>query len=96
MLALAFASFLLFGVALVIVGANQAALAGSLGLDLSASGLLASSLSLGIGVGVLATGPLVDRGPRRPLFVAVSAGCAAACSPRSWKASAAFLAVTLL
>jgi fucose permease len=76
-LALAFASFLLFGVALVIVGANQAALAAALGLDLSASGLLVSTLSLGIGVGVLSTGPIVDRAPRRPLFVAVSAGSAA-------------------
>lgn len=77
MLALAFTSFLLFGVALVIVGVNQPALAASLGLDLSESGLLAAGLSLGIGAGVLATGPLVDRAPRRPLFVAASAGAAA-------------------
>jgi fucose permease len=77
-LALAFAAFLLFGVALVIVGANQGPLAAALGLDLAGSGLLVSSLSLGIGAGVLATGPLVDRAPRRPLFVAASLGSAAA------------------
>jgi len=77
-LGLAFAAFLLFGVALVIVGANQAALAAALGLDLAGSGLLVSSLSLGIGAGVLSTGPLVDRTARRPLFVAVSLGSAAA------------------
>jgi fucose permease len=77
-LALAFAAFLLFGVALVIVGANQAPLAAALGLDLAGSGLLASSLSLGIGAGVLSTGPLVDRARRRPLFVAAALGAAAA------------------
>lgn len=77
MLALAFASFVAFGVALVLVGANQAALASALGLDLARSGLLVSSLSLGIGAGVLVTGPLADRAPRRPLFVAASLACAA-------------------
>jgi fucose permease len=75
-LALAFVAFVGFGVALVIVGANQAQLAAALRLDLAASGLLAASLSLGIGVGVLVSGPLVDSLRRRPLFVAASAGAA--------------------
>jgi len=72
-LALAFASFFAFGVALVIVGANQAGLAADLRLDLAESGMLAAVLSLGIGAGVLVSGPLVDRTPRRRLFVAASA-----------------------
>ena len=78
MLALAFASFFAFGVALVIVGVNQAGLAADLRLDLAASGMLAASLSLGIGCGVLASGPLVDRSPRQPLFVASSLAAALA------------------
>jgi fucose permease len=76
-LALGFIGFLAFGVALVIVGANQGDLAAALSLDLAASGLLAAALSLGIGAGVLVSGPLVDRRPRRPLFVLASAGAAA-------------------
>jgi AAHS family 4-hydroxybenzoate transporter-like MFS transporter len=77
-LALAFASFFAFGVALVIVGANQADLAAALRLDLADSGLLVAALSLGIGGGVLASGPLVDRLRRRPLFVGASLGAGAA------------------
>ncbi len=72
MLPLAFAAFLLFGVMLVLVGANQAELARDLGIDLAGSGLLVSLLSVGLGVGVLGAGPIVDRLPRRPLFVAAS------------------------
>jgi fucose permease len=77
-LALGFVAFCAFGVALVIVGANQADLSRALGLDLAASGMLAASLSLGIGAGVLVSGPLVDRVRRRPLFVGASAGAALA------------------
>lgn len=77
-LALGFATFVAFGVVLVIVGANQVDLATDLDLDLAASGMLAASLSLGIGAGVLLSGPLVDRVPRRPLFLAASAGATAA------------------
>jgi len=65
-----FAAFFVFGVALVLIGANQEALRNDLGLDLTRSGLLVSGLALGIGVGVVASGPLVDRLPRRPLFLA--------------------------
>jgi fucose permease len=71
-LALGFAAFLLFGAMLVLVGANQAELARDLHLDLAESGLLASFLAAGLGAGVLVAGPLVDRLPRRPLFVAAS------------------------
>lgn len=72
MLALAFAAFLLFGVALVLVGASQDAIAAALGIDLAASGLLASALALGLGAGMLSAGPLVDRFPRRPLLLAAT------------------------
>jgi hypothetical protein len=57
---LGFSAFLVFGVVLVLVGANQAALARDLALDLSRSGLLGSALVLGIGMGVVGAGPLVD------------------------------------
>ena len=68
MLAFCFCAFVAFGVVLVLVGANQDALAHALDLDLAESGLLVSLLSLGLSVGVVAAGPLFDRLPRRPLF----------------------------
>ena len=68
MLPLGFASFLVFGILLVLVGANQADLAASLALDMEGTGLLGASLSLGLGLGVLVAGPVVDRLPRRPVF----------------------------
>jgi fucose permease len=68
-LAFASLSFALFGALLVLVGANQDALAASLELDLKRTGLLGSSLILGVGIGVLAAGPLADRFARRPLFL---------------------------
>jgi fucose permease len=70
LLPVGFAAFLAFGVVLVLVGANQADLAKALGMDLSRSGLLGAAVALGAGTGVTAAGPLVDRFPRRPLFVA--------------------------
>lgn len=70
MLPLCFAAMFCFGVVLVLVGANQAELARDLGLDLAASGLLGAALALGIGIGVTGAGPVFDRYPRRPLFVA--------------------------
>jgi MFS family permease len=63
-----FVSFIAFGVVLVLVGANQADMARELDLDLTRTGLLASVLALGIGVGVVGAGPLYDRLPHRPLF----------------------------
>lgn len=70
MLVFAFASFLAFGLVLVLVGANQAQLERALGLSLAQSGLLSSALAIGLGVGVIGAGPLFDRFPRRPLFLA--------------------------
>jgi MFS family permease len=64
-----FASFLAFGLVLVIVGANQAQLEREIGLSLAQTGLLSSALAAGLGVGVVGAGPLFDRYPRRPLFV---------------------------
>ena len=80
MLALGCAAFLLFGVVLVLLGACEPGLVASLGLDDAGWGLLGGSLSLGIGAGVLVAGPLVDRFPRRPLFLASTllTGCALA------------------
>ncbi len=73
---LGFSAFLLFGFVLVLAGANQDGLSADLGLDLERFGLLGASLSLGIGLGVLAAGPIVDRWPRRPLLVASLVLCA--------------------
>ena len=78
MLPLCFAAFLCFGFVLVLLGSNQADLARDLGLDLSDTGLLGSALAGGIGIGVVAAGPLFDRHRRRPLFAgsALLAGAA--------------------
>ncbi|HEY5656345.1 MAG TPA: MFS transporter [Myxococcota bacterium] len=62
------AACFLFGALLVLLGANQAQMARELELDLVHSGLLASALALGMGLGVVGAGPLFDRYPRRPLF----------------------------
>ena len=67
MLALCFAIFGVFGVVLVLVGANQDALAAALGIGLAESGLVSSVLALGIGSGMAAGGPLADRLPHRAL-----------------------------
>jgi MFS family permease len=64
------AACFLFGAVLVLLGASQAEMARDLGLSLAESGLLASLLALGMGLGVVGAGPLFDRYPRRPLFVA--------------------------
>jgi fucose permease len=63
------AAFFCLGIVLVLLGANQAAMARDLSMDLAASGFLGACLALGLGIGVTASGPLVDRFPRRPLFV---------------------------
>ncbi len=69
MLPFCFLAFVGFGAVLVLVGANQHAMASALELSLTQTGLLSSALALGIGVGVIGAGPLFDRLPRRPLFV---------------------------
>jgi fucose permease len=67
---LAVASFLAFGALLVLFGANSTEIIRRLELDYSDLGLLGSMLSLGLGVGIVAAGPISDRLPRRPLYVA--------------------------
>lgn len=69
MLPFCFLAFVGFGAVLVLVGANQHAMASALDLSLAQTGLLSSALALGIGIGVIGAGPLFDRLPRRPLFV---------------------------
>ena len=78
MLPLCSVGMMLFGSVLVLAGANQTEMARELGLDLTHSGLLASSVVLGLGIGFTGAGPLIDRYPRRPLFVGASLLAAAA------------------
>ncbi|MFK7896923.1 MAG: sugar MFS transporter [Myxococcota bacterium] len=78
MTALALSSFLAFGALLVLYGANSTELIATLGLDYADLGLLGSMLSLGLGVGIVIAGPVIDRFPRRPLFIAACALVAAA------------------
>jgi FHS family glucose/mannose:H+ symporter-like MFS transporter len=66
---LALASFLAFGTLLVLFGANATEIISDLGLDYAQFGLLGSMLSLGLGIGIVAAGPISDRFPRRPLFI---------------------------
>ncbi|MBY0399896.1 MFS transporter, partial [Myxococcota bacterium] len=76
----AIASFLAFGALLVLFGSNSSALIAELGLHYPELGLLGSCLSLGLGVGIVLAGPLVDRLPRRPLFIAACACVVGACA----------------
>lgn len=66
---LAVASFLAFGALLVLYGANASELIETLELDYEQFGRVGAMLSLGLGVGIVVAGPLIDRLPRRPLFV---------------------------
>jgi fucose permease len=77
-LTLCFSAFFCFGVVLVLAGASQPEIAADLGLDLARSGLLVSTLAIGIGIGVVGAGPLFDRHARRPLFVGSTLLAAAA------------------
>jgi len=94
---LALLAFLLFGVLLVLPGALQPALVAAFSLDLAESGVVASVLMAGIGVGVIGSGPLIDRFPRRPIFVVAVLACAAAlglaASARSFAALLAALGI---
>ena len=67
---LSVASFLGFGALLVLFGANSSELIESLSLDYADLGLLGSMLSLGLGCGIILAGPIIDRFPRRPLYLA--------------------------
>jgi MFS family permease len=94
-LPLALLAFLFFGVLLVLPGALQPVFAAGLGLDLAQSAGLASALLAGVGIGVLASGPLVDRFARRPLFAAAALACAAALAGAATASSFAALAAML-
>ena len=78
MLPFSFAGFLVFGVLLVLVGASHADLAPALGLGLEETGRIGAALLLGMGIGILAAGPLIDRFPRRPIFLVATLTAAAA------------------
>lgn len=69
MLALGVATFSVLGVLLVLLGVHQAEMARDLSLDMAASGFLGAVLSLGFGAGMTAVGPIVDRLPRKPVFM---------------------------
>jgi DHA1 family chloramphenicol resistance protein-like MFS transporter len=70
MLGLCYCGFVCLGLVLTLLGANQADLARDLELDLARTGMLASALAMGLLVGTIGAGPLYDRLPRRPVFVA--------------------------
>jgi fucose permease len=70
MVALCYCGFVCLGLVLTLLGANQAYLAQDLELDLARTGMLASALAMGLLVGTIGAGPLYDRLPRRPIFVA--------------------------
>jgi FHS family glucose/mannose:H+ symporter-like MFS transporter len=69
MTGLASSAFFAFGTLLVLFGTNGTEIVERLGIDDEGLGLVGSMLSLGLGVGILVAGPLVDRMPRRPLFL---------------------------
>ncbi len=70
MIAFTFCGYFCLGLALILLGANQADLARDLGLDLASTGMLASAFAMGMLIGMIGAGLLYDRLPRRPLFVA--------------------------
>jgi fucose permease len=92
---LALLAFFAFGVLLVLPGALQPALAAAFALGMAQSGGVASALMIGVGVGVVASGPLVDRAPRRPLFVLASVACVAALGAAALAPSYAALILAL-
>ena len=70
---LAVASFLAFGALLVLFGANASELIATLGLDYEEFGRVGAMLSLGLGIGIICSGPIIDRFPRKPLYMAACA-----------------------
>lgn len=70
MIGFATASFLAFGTLLVLFGASATEIIRALQLDYADFGLLGSMLSLGLGIGIVVAGPMTDRLPRRPLYIA--------------------------
>lgn len=80
MTGLSVASFLAFGALLVLFGSNGSELISALGIGYADLGLVGSCLSLGLGVGIVIAGPLIDRLPRRPLYISACACVLAACA----------------
>ena len=70
MIALSFCGYFCLGLVLILLGANQAGFAQDLDLDLAQTGMLASAFATGMFVGMTGAGPLYDRLPHRPLFLA--------------------------
>jgi fucose permease len=70
MITLSFCGYFCLGLVLILLGSNQADLARDLDLDLAQTGMLASAFATGMFVGMGGAGPLYDRLPHRPLFVA--------------------------
>ena len=66
---LAGSAFTAFGAILVLVGSAHEGLAREFEAGIAEVGLLAAIVSGGLGLGVVLSGPLVDRWPRRPLLV---------------------------
>ena len=92
---LALLAFFLFGALLVLPGALFREFAAAFQLDLAQSGAVASALMIGIGLGVLGSGPLADRLPRRSLFVAAALGCCTALGAAAFAASFTQLVLAL-
>lgn len=90
---LAVLAFFAFGVLLVLPGGLGDALSAAFALDMRQRGALASALLFGIGAGVVVSGPLSDRFPRRPLFVDASLASAAALAGAAFAPSFAALGV---
>lgn len=61
-------TFFIFGIALTLVGANQADLARDLDLSLSQTGMLLAALGLGVIFGAPSAGRWIDRGSRKAVF----------------------------
>ena len=76
--------FAVFGAVLVLIGANQDAIAAALDIHRDKSGLITSLLALGIGTGMAVGAPLADRLPRRSLVLGAA-----------WLAAAALLGVSV-
>jgi MFS family permease len=96
-LVLGTASFALFGALLVLVGSTHSEISIGLGLSLAEVSLLGASLSLGLALGLLIAGPVVDRVARRPVFqcALALAGVSLCCIDANIGFSAALLFVTL-
>ncbi len=92
---LALLAFFLFGALLVLPGALFGEFAAAFQLDLAQSGAVASALMIGIGLGVLGSGPLADRLPRRALFVVAALGCCAALGAAAFASSFTQLVLAL-